>query len=90
MDRTVWKFPVNADDGAGHFEIETPPGAKPVLFGIQNNVPCVWMEISNPYEPDTETHYFCLVGTGYDVPPNATHFQSIQDGEYVWHLYVED
>jgi len=29
-----------------------------------------------------------VVGTGQPIPPNSSHHQSFQDGNFVWHIYI--
>lgn len=66
----------------------------PKLFGFQQNIqqteniPFLWAE----QNLDKQSGYlrkfiFQVFGTGDTIPLDMSHFQSIQVGSYVWHLY---
>lgn len=78
--RTVYKYPIPY---AG--PIQAPENAKPVLFAIQDTQPCVWLEV-DPTQP-TALYTFRIFPTVGAVPDDMQHFQSLQDGPYIWHLY---
>lgn len=81
--KTIWKFKA---EGA----VEMPVGATILTAQIQANEICIWAEV-NPEAP-TERRRFFIFGTGHPIPntPNGLHYIStVQDGIYVWHVYVE-
>lgn len=65
-----------------------PSDARPLCAQVQHGMVCVW------YETDTDTdrmltRSIVIVGTGHEVPSNADYFGTVQDGPYVWHVYIE-
>lgn len=79
----VLKWSAN-DIGLPH----TVPGRKIVHFGLQHGVPYVWTEVPEGKEAHVT---FVILPTGYTIiDENIKHVQTIQDGEFVWHLYQED
>jgi hypothetical protein len=55
----------------------------------QREVITVWAEV-NTLERERQCRLH-LVGTGHDVPPNATHIGSalVDGGNFVFHVYAE-
>lgn len=66
-------------------EIEIHQGARPVLFGKQQDRFTVWYEVDTG-EPIITYEWF-ISGTGIRLPENARHIGSIIDGAFVWHFY---
>lgn len=88
--KEVWKYQIkpNATDvGMWPIEIVAPMGAKPLHIAQQHGMICLWCEV-DPAAPVVAQIVLTCVGTGWGtVPDDVTHFQSIVDGEYVWHFY---
>ena len=43
----------------------------------------------NPYEPRTELWKIHVIGTGWPFPPDAFYLTTLQDGVFVWHIYIQ-
>lgn len=85
MMRTVWKFPLN--DWVT--EIDIPEGAKVVHVARQNGLMTLWAEVDST--KPTWSRGVAIVGTGHPIlVRDATHVGSILDGEFVWHIYLQD
>jgi hypothetical protein len=84
----IYKYHLVGDDRC-HLSAEVPAGAKIVKANIQRGVFVIWC-IVQPVDAIMETLYFTVTGTGFDVPPDSVHIESIFDGPFVWHLFQED
>lgn len=81
----IWKFQLKFS--ASMQKVSAPRLGKAVFFGIQNGVYCVWAKVQ-PGEPDRERQ-FQIVGTGDEIPLNWRHVGTVQNGDYVWHLFQD-
>lgn len=87
----VWKYKiplaVPPPDGADHFTIGMPQGARVIKVAAQRGVPCLWAEV-DPDRPEC-SYSFALVWTGQgDVPGGYDHAGSVEDDSgFVWHVY---
>lgn len=79
--KQIWKFDLR--HGAQHI---TAPGlGQAVFFARQDDCLRVWCEV-RPGQPE-HTFIMDVIGTGHQVPRDARHVGSIQDGPFVWHLF---
>ena len=79
--RTIYKYPMPEY----YSLISLDPLGKVILVDMQNEVPTMWVEL----DPDAKgvSREFAIIGTGREVPDDAQHRGSFQDGVFVWHLY---
>lgn len=82
--RTVYKYLLFTK---GEFQIEMLLGARLLHIGLQNNIPTLWAEVK-PDAPVKPYSFFCI-GTGDDIPDNASYVGTVeQSGYFMWHYYV--
>lgn len=87
----VYKYPIRPNSNHELYPIivEAPVGAKPLHVGIQNGQVCLWVEV-NPLAGVLSQCLLYCVGTGHGcIPDGYVHFQSMQEGPYVWHFYIK-
>jgi hypothetical protein len=77
----VHKVHVNLND---EVHIVMPTDAKIVMVGDQQGAITIWFEHDNG-PLTTRTIY--IHGTGHHIPAGRKHVGSLQQGEFVWHLY---
>lgn len=84
--KTVHKYKI--PDGT-RFEIELPGEFKVVLFTEQHGIPHMWIQLDTVDLKINQTFY--VLGTGRPLPENrhVEHVGSCINGDYVWHLYVD-
>lgn len=74
----------------GLYEIELPKGAKPLHIGLDGESQlCIWAMV-NPEEKKTEGFQYRRLGTGWDLPPEATldkHWCSVNVFGLIWHFF---
>ena len=80
--KTVLKYEIELAD---HVGIYMPIGAKYLHVGVQNHGVMLWAEVDS--EAYTKLKYFYLRGTGDQIPEDVKHIGSVQDEDYIWHLY---
>lgn len=84
----IWKYAIPIED---EFDLPLPAGSVPRFFGIQNNMPHLWVEVTDAEPVD---YHFRLAGTGHDIDAESLNYigstQHRFDGalELVWHLYL--
>jgi hypothetical protein len=97
MSRVVWKYTLQP----GTNVIPLPPGSALVNVGpsgyrvggsdgfVYTEAPAVWIERDRDRSADYATPALRLVavGTGDDVPEEATHVGSAWCGPFMWHVY---
>ncbi len=66
-------------------DFEMPYGAKVIDAQIQGADICLWA-ICDP-EEQKQTRRFAIVGTGHRLPSFSTHVATVQDGQFVWHIF---
>lgn len=74
---------------ADRAEVEMPVGARILDAQMQGRQMAVWAEVDEGAE--TEVRVFHVRGTGH-IPPleeGARHVATMQEGPFVWHLYIE-
>jgi hypothetical protein len=67
--------------------IRIPSPQKFLAVQMQGSKPCVWYEVAqHPLTYDAID--FIIVGTGHNAPDNAQYLGTVQDNEFVWHVYA--
>jgi len=83
---TIWKYQVALS--AEPTVLMVPPPAQFLAAGWQG-MPVVWF-LADPDEmPPKVPITVRVVGTGWDVPDDATHLATVHNPPYVWHLFTE-
>lgn len=88
--RTVYKYPIQPNsvrNAAYPIEVETHEGAIPRYVGEQGGQMHLWAEVDTERPLARQTLLLCI-GTGFGaIPDGASYMQSVQHGQFVWHLY---
>lgn len=89
--KKVYKYKIQPDaKDMGMFRIDVPNvphGARFLHVGVQGDDVCIWLEVDP--ENRTTTYTLWSVGTGWGtVEPFREYLGSVQQGQYVWHLYA--
>jgi hypothetical protein len=87
--KTIHKFPLNLFDQSSKLAI--PVGSRFLHVGRDPRaLPSMWFEVpADPNTPKVEQTFY-LVGTGREVPKDGRYLATINDGPFVWHIYVEE
>jgi hypothetical protein len=81
---TIYKYPLVMVDVQS---IRLPRGARPLCVQLQDETPCLWVEVE-PHRAGHNAKVF-IVGTGHGVPNEAVKYLStVQMGVFVWHFYI--
>ena len=64
-----------------------PQGYIELVYQIQNDTLCLWALV-DPMQEMVPVK-FKILGTGFEVPKGYIYKTTIQDGQYVWHLFIE-
>ncbi len=83
--RTIYKYPFAFD---GSVELVLPIGAEILHIGVQDGVYCLWALVDT--EVKNEIKRIRIIGTGHEVSEDIgiiNHITTIQDGQYVWHIF---
>jgi hypothetical protein len=85
--RTVWKYQLGfGSELTDGIEIDIPHGARILMTGVQGGSLTLWAEVNS--DSPTERRRFCLVGTGFEVPPSAVYLGTVYpNSAYVFHVY---
>ena len=83
----VWKFAIPIKD---YFKIEMPQNAEILSFGVQRNVPCIWVLVKEEF-PNV-VRKFRLCGTGHKITEDREQLGFIgtaitHEDALVWHLF---
>lgn len=81
--KTVYKYPVPRR--APKFEIMMPELLKIIRVGFQNEELQMWAEVLKDSRQSAVR--FAAFGTGQDIPNDAVHVATYDDGPFVLHLY---
>lgn len=83
----IWKFPLPLDeaDDTGKHRVKMPMYSRNLTVQVQYGTPTLWAQV-HP-KSNTVTRIFEWVGTGGAAPTGGTYVGTIQDGDYVFHLY---
>ena len=86
--RTIWKFKLDMREVRA---LQVPDGAVVRALGVQDGIPCLWLEVDTdaPVAPRT----VWIRGTGHPVPstPNALYVGTfmLAGGSFVGHVWIE-
>lgn len=82
---TIYKYPVFFHTDFG---LLMPKGAVVLSIQMQNNIPCMWVEVDNE-EPEMEEKKFKMYFTGDRINSclNLKYITTLQSGDYVCHFY---
>lgn len=86
--KTVWKFPIVLGE---LIEIEMPAEAAILRAGIQDGNYFFWAFVNT--EQPMCLRRFRILGTGHQLPEGMglRHYVgTIQDGQFVWHIFSLD
>jgi len=83
--RTIWKYPFPILDDQ---EIMLREGAIVRHVGLQDNTPCLWVEV-DPDAP-TEDYLLMIVGTGHKFPNvySKSFVGTFLMPPFVWHVFL--
>ena len=86
---TIWKFQLQTVD---YQEIRVPEGSRALSAQKQDNMLCIWVNVY-PNVPRTlyVPHKILIYGTGAPMfnKSDVTYLSTVQDGELVWHIFVD-
>lgn len=70
-------------------ELKIPAFSQYLSAGLQDGQIVVWYLCNTNNAHSVKTFY--VVGTGWNVPfmENPTHIATIQEGHFIWHVFVE-
>lgn len=80
--KKIYKYPI----GIGVNYIKSFAGAKVISAGFDPQGQFSVWTIVDIDQPKAELCVLCL-GTGWDVPAAATFIDTVQDEEYIWHIF---
>lgn len=93
MRKVIWKYVLGRRSGQ---VIEMPESARLLACQMQRNDICVWAEIDDPSYGDPAkvvmkdvAFYIEGTGNGFALEGQAKYFATVQDGPFVWHIYVK-
>jgi|WetSurMetagenome_2_1015567.scaffolds.fasta_scaffold144668_5 hypothetical protein len=67
--------------------VTMPKGAEVLSVGVQHDIIVLWAKV-DPMAAN-RWYQFYVVGTGYDAPDNAKYIGTVQQGPFVWHIFME-
>lgn len=79
MSKAIYKY---AAEGPVFFS----NAAKILTAQIQNNKIVLWAEVDTATEYNLY-RYFRIIGTGQTVPDGAVYISTVQQDQFVWHVY---
>lgn len=81
MAKTIWKYELDLRTK----ELRIPDGGIVRHAGIQDDIPCIWVEV----DPTNtrKARLFHIFGTGHDIPSSCSYIGTFQQPPFVWHLY---
>ena len=82
---TIHKFPLILDDIQ---TIMLTNNSQIVHVGQQNGQLMLWVQLYTEHSLDRPNRIH-IRGTGHPIPENATFLNSVQVGEFVWHVFLE-
>ena len=77
--KTIYKYTVT-----GRNKIEMPIGATILSVNMQGRDYCMWALVDT--ERSTESRYFEVVGTGWELDDNMSHIGTFFADDFVWHI----
>ena len=84
--KTIYKYELEL---AAVQEVEMPACPNFLDVQIQGDKICVWAQVDT--EVISEAQRFFIVGTGKEIPPNENlnYIGTVQQGAFVWHVWVQ-
>jgi|ERR1017187_4227339 hypothetical protein len=82
---TIHKFPLILDDVQ---DIMLTNNSQIVHVGQQHEHLMMWVLLYTEHPLDSRRRIH-IRGTGYPIPENAIFLNSVQVGEFVWHVFVD-
>jgi hypothetical protein len=83
VNQSIWKYELRVVD---HQTVQMPIGARILTVQVQRDALCLWAIVDQ--EAKRETRIFCIFGTGERFNrPDATYIGTVQDGDFVWHVF---
>ena len=80
----IYHFPVRPE--IGWQNVMMPAGAQPIHIGANRNGYRLWAIVDPTAEAVPTT--LAVIGTGWEVPPDARHVHTDIVRGMVWHLFV--
>lgn len=77
--KTIYKYTV-----VGRNKIEMPIGATILSVNMQGKDYCMWALVDT--ERSTESRYFEVVGTGWELDDNMSYIGTFFADDFVWHI----
>ena len=87
--RTVWKYTRRLSD---RIDLDIPQNNKLVSVSMipdTDHELGFWFEIETDKPTVYEVRHFAVMGTGHPIADNLIHRCTVQDHEFVWHVYEE-
>lgn len=84
LRRSIWKYEVPITD---HFSVPMQRGAHVLTAQMQRDTLVLWAEVD--VQVDTEPRHFYVIGTGRPLPLKVLYVSTVQDGQFVWHIYED-
>jgi hypothetical protein len=89
MTTTIWKYPIplyRAGMVSASPVLDMPAGAEILTLQVQDEKPTLWARV-DPEQPPVRRQ-FAIVGTGHQVPDNASEYIGTwQSALFVFHLF---
>lgn len=87
--RLIYKYLLTGEllesDGRFSVDIKMPADPRPLRVGLQGETPTLWAEVESTNVD--EKARFWLIGTGREIPREASYIGTIDIGPLVWHVY---
>lgn len=95
--KTIYKYVLDTvpniiGEPKGVYSIDLPSGAKVLKAGLQNMSDiCIWAEV-DPSLSKTDHKEIFILGTGWPVIEGIKYLDTImiEDGVFVYHIYVKE
>lgn len=80
--KTIYKYAIDIN---GPNVINTHCMPEFLSFQMQDGMPYIWLLVdTNQFITE---YRFTIVGTGLSVPDRSRYRGTVQDGQFVWHLF---
>ena len=86
MTIRIWKYELQVENEQ---EVDIPKAHTVLTVAIQNDAPCIWVEVDDSFE--TIPVKFITLGTGHVVNRNVDKYigsYQLHGGELVFHVYT--
>lgn len=81
--KKIFKYPLEIKNQQ---EISMPFGAVILTVQLQHDEICIWAKVNPANSPENVTVY--VVGTGHEIPDGTAYIGSVQQGPWVWHIFI--